>query len=130
MFLFLLSPIMTPPLRPPLHGSLLTLPVLPPLRLPFCNGRLLLPPLRLPLCPSWMLPPGPFPDLLCVPTDIPSTAWASPSASPSSRLPARTRSSSRARGTIQPYPFFMSSPRRQPTAHSIGSPQNFSFSAY
>ena len=67
---------------------------------------------------------GPFPDLLCVPTDSPSTAWASPSASPSSRLPARTRSSSsRARGTIQPYPFFMSSPRRQPTATQSVAPR-------
>ena len=66
---------------------------------------------------------GPFPDLLCVPAGNSSTVWASPSASPSSRLPARTWSSSRVRGTIQPYPFFMSSPRRQPTATQSVAPR-------
>ena len=68
--------------------------------------------------------PGPFPGLLDVPADNSAAVWPSPSASPSSRLPARSRSSPRLRGVAQPYPFFMSpSPRRQPTATQSVAPR-------
>ena len=69
---------------------------------------------------------GPFPELLCVPVDTPATTWSSPAASPSSstRRQERTRSSStRARGSVQPYPFYLPSPRRQPTATQSVAPR-------
>ena len=67
--------------------------------------------------------PGPFPELLGVPADNSAVVWPSPSASPSSRLPVRSRSSPRVRGVAQPYPYFMSSPRRQPTATQSVAPR-------
>ena len=73
--------------------------------------------------PSLDTAPGPFPDLLGVPADDSAAVWPSPSASPSSRLPARSRSSPRVRGVSQPYPYFMSSPRRQPTATQAVAPR-------
>ena len=67
--------------------------------------------------------PGPFPELLGVAADNSTTTWPSPSASPSSRPPTHPRSSSRLRGVSQPHPYFLSSPRRQPTATQSVAPR-------
>ena len=73
--------------------------------------------------PSLDRAPGPFPELLGVPADNSTITWPSPSSSPSSRLPVRPRSSSRVRGIAHPQPYFMSSPRRQPTATQSVAPR-------
>ena len=61
----------------------------------------------------------PFSDLLCVPADT----TAAP-ASPTRRRHRLSQSSvTRARGSVQPYPFYMPSPRRQPTATQVVAPR-------